>query len=134
MQQAHANGADVIKLFATGGPESGGEQIMSEAELSAACAEAASVGLRAVVHAVGDRGARAAVKAGCTSIEHGTFVSTRTLDLMAQRGTFFDPNLLVWHNYLDHPGAFGFPEASHSNVARHTRDSADVIRRARARR
>ena len=52
------------------------------------------------MHAIGDGGARAAVLAGCTSIEHGTFVSNAMLDLMVQHGTFFDPNLLVLHNYL----------------------------------
>ena len=74
---------------------------MTDEQIQATCGEARAVGLRAVVHAIGDPGARAAVEAGCTSIEHGTFLSDATLDLMAQRGTYFDPNLLVLHNYLD---------------------------------
>ncbi len=67
--------------------------------------------MRAVVHAIADTGARASVLAGCTSIEHGD-LSSDTLDLMAQRGTYFDPNLLVLHNYLDNRESFTFPEAS----------------------
>ena len=67
--------------------------------------------MRSVVHAIGDKGARAAVLAGCTSIEHGTFLTDETLSLMAQRGTFFDPNLLVLHNYLDNRASFSFTQA-----------------------
>ena len=46
--------------------------------------------------------------AGCTSIEHGNFVKDDTLKLMAERGTYFDPNLLVLHNYLDNRVEFQF--------------------------
>ena len=60
---------------------------MTDAQIQATCGAAKAAGLRAVVHAIGDAGARAAVAAGCTSIEHGTFVSDETLALMAQRGT-----------------------------------------------
>jgi len=74
---------------------------MTDAQIQSTCEAAKAAGLRSVVHAIGDAGARAAVLAGCTSIEHGTFVSDPTLDLMVQHGTFFDPNLLVLHNYLD---------------------------------
>ena len=74
---------------------------MSDEQIQAVCGEAKAQGLRSVVHAIGDKGARAAVVAGCTAIEHGPFVSDETLDLMAEHGTFFDPNLLVLHNYLD---------------------------------
>ena len=125
-------GADVIKLFATSGLGAGGDQTMTDAQIQAVCDEAKSVGLRAVVHAIGDKGARAAVLAGCTAIEHGTFVSDETLDLMKARGTYFDPNLLVLHNYLDDPAAFGFNEAVLETLQRAIGPTADVIRRARA--
>ena len=76
-------------------------QTMTDEQIQTVCSEAKAVGLRSVVHAIGNAGARAAVLAGCTSIEHGTFLKDETLDLMVKRGTFFDPNLLVLHNYLD---------------------------------
>jgi imidazolonepropionase-like amidohydrolase len=85
-----------------------------------------------VVHAIGDKGARAAVLAGCTSIEHGTFLKDETLELMAQRGTFFDPNLLVLHNYLDNRAAFTFKEEQLNTIEKGIAPTEDVIRRARA--
>lgn len=125
-------GADVIKLFATSGLGAGGDQTMSDAQIQAVCSEATAVGLRSVVHAIGDAGARAAVLAGCTSIEHGTFLKDETLDLMVQRGTFFDPNLLVLHNYLDNRAAFAFTQAQLDTIEKGIAPTEDVIRRARA--
>jgi len=110
VRRTKEQGADVIKLFATSGLGAGGDQTMSDEQIQAVCQEAKAVRLRSVVHAIGDKGARAAVLAGCTSIEHGTFLKDETLELMAQRGTFFDPNLLVLHNYPDNRAAFTFKE------------------------
>jgi len=106
VQKAKQDGADVIKLFATSGLGAGGDQTMSDEQIQAVCGEAKAQGLRSVVHAIGDKGARASILAGCTAIEHGPFVSDETLDLMVQHGTFFDPNLLVLHNYLDNRSGF----------------------------
>jgi imidazolonepropionase-like amidohydrolase len=125
-------GADVIKLFATSGLGAGGDQTMSDAQIQAVCAEAKAVGLRSVVHAIGDKGARVAVLAGCTSIEHGTFLTDDTLDLMAKRGTFFDPNLLVLHNYLDNHAAYTFTPEQLDTIGKGIAPTEDVIRRARA--
>jgi imidazolonepropionase-like amidohydrolase len=125
-------GADVIKLFATTGLGAGGNQSMSNAQIDATCGEAKTVGLRAVVHAIGDGGIRAAVEAGCTAIEHGTFVSDATLDLMAQRGTFFDPNLLVLHNYLDNRAGYTFAAAALATLEQGIAPTIDALRRARA--
>ena len=88
--------------------------------------------MRAVVHAIGDSGARASVLAGCTSIEHGTFLADETLDLMAQRGTYFDPNLLVLHNYLDKKEHFDFTPAVLDTLQKGIPQTADVLERARA--
>jgi len=96
-----ADGADVIKLFATASIRDGGKMTMSVDQINAACGEARKLGLRSAVHAHAPDGARAAIEAGCTSIEHGTFLDDSTLGLMAARGTFFDPNFLVLHNYLE---------------------------------
>lgn len=133
VRRTKAEGADVIKLFATSGLGAGGDQTMTDEQIQAVCSEATAVGLRSVVHAIGDTGARAAVLAGCTSIEHGTFLSDQTLDLMVQRGTFFDPNLLVLHNYLDNRAAFTFTDAQLQTIEKGIAPTEDVIRRARAR-
>ncbi len=134
VRQTKDEGADAIKLFATSGLGAGGGQTMSGEQIRAVCGEAQAVGLRAVVHAIGDAGARAAVLAGCTSIEHGTFLTDETLDLMAQRGVFFDPNLLVLHNYLDRRAAFPFTPEQLAVIEKGIAPTVDVLRRARARR
>ena len=126
-------GADLIKLFATSGLGAGGGQTMTDEQIQAVCGEAKAVGLRTLVHAIGDSGARAAVLAGCTSIEHGTFLTNETLDMMAQRGTYFDPNLLVLHNYLDKRDSFTFTPAQLETIEKGIAPTIDVIQRARAR-
>jgi imidazolonepropionase-like amidohydrolase len=127
-----ADGADVIKLFATTGLGAGGGQSMTDEQIQAVCSEAKAVGLRSVVHAIGDAGARAAVLAGCTSIEHGTFLKDETLDLMVKHGTFFDPNLLVLHNYLDKRESFTFTDALLKTLENGLAPTADALKRARA--
>jgi len=106
---------------------------MTDEQIQAVCGEAKAVGLRAVVHAIGDSGARASVLAGCTSIEHGTFLTNETLDLMAQKGTYFDPNLLVLHNYLDKRESFTFTPQALETLEKGLAPTVDVLQRARAR-
>jgi imidazolonepropionase-like amidohydrolase len=134
VRKTRAEGADVIKLFATTGLGAGGGQSMSNEQIQATCAEATNVGLRAVVHAIGDAGARAAVEAGCASIEHGTFVSDATFELMVQRGTYFDPNLLVLHNYLDNRAAYTFSPEALATIEKGIAPTIDALQRARAKR
>jgi imidazolonepropionase-like amidohydrolase len=134
VRQTKQEGADVIKLFATSGLGAGGDQTMTDEQIQAVCAEAKAVDLRSVVHAIGDKGARASVLAGCTSIEHGTFISNETLEMMAQRGTYFDPNMLVLHNYLDNRA--GFPTFNVETLAtleKGIAPMAEALKRARAR-
>jgi imidazolonepropionase-like amidohydrolase len=132
VRQTKEEGADAIKLFATTGLGAGGDQSMTDEQIQAVCGEAKAVGLRTVVHAIGDAGARAAVLAGCTSIEHGTFLKDETLDLMARRGTYFDPNLLVLHNYLDNRASFTFTEQALATLEKGIAPTVDVLQRARA--
>jgi imidazolonepropionase-like amidohydrolase len=106
---------------------------MTDEQIQAVCSEAKAVGLRSVVHAIGDKGAKASVLAGCTSIEHGPFVTDETLELMAQRGTYFDPNLLVLHNYLDNRAGFPtFNQQTLDTIEKGIMPMADALRRARA--
>lgn len=97
-----AQGADAIKIFATKSIRDGGGQTMTDQQIQAACSEATRLGKRSVVHAHASGGAKAAVLAGCTSVEHGSLLDNETLDLMARHGTFLDPNVSTTHNYLEH--------------------------------
>ncbi len=67
------------------------KQVYSEAQLRAVVEEATALGIPVLCHAHGDEGARAAVLAGVASIEHGTFLTRETLELMAERGTALVP-------------------------------------------
>ncbi len=137
IRQFKANGADVIKIFATKSIRDGGTQSMTDAQIDAACGEATAQGLRAVVHAHASDGATRAVLAGCTAIEHGTFLDDATLKLMSERGTFFDPNFLVLHNYLDNRPKFlgigNYTEEGFKYMEKALPQVTDVLRRARAR-
>ncbi len=107
VQKQKAEGADVIKIFASKSIRDGGAQTMTDAQLEAACGEAKAQGLRTLVHAQSDGAAMAAAKAGCTQIEHGSGISDATLAYMASRGTYFDPNIgLVLQNYVENKAKY----------------------------
>ena len=102
-----ADGADVIKIFASASIRVGGTPTMTEEQLRAACGEAAASGLRSAVHAHGPEGARRSVVAGCTVIEHGALLDAATLELMAAHGTYYDPNIhLIFRNYFENKERF----------------------------
>lgn len=92
-------GVDVIK---TRGTERAGlpqtdprEQVYTERQLKIIVDEANKHDLSVMVHAHGDEGARAAVLAGARSIEHGTYLSNKTLALMKERGTWLVPTYVT---------------------------------------
>lgn len=102
-----ADGADVVKVFASASIREGGGLVMTAGQLDAVCTEAQAVGLRTVVHAYGTDGLTAAIEAGCGGIEHGNRYDDATIDLMAERGTFLDPHVgSLWANYFEHRDRF----------------------------
>jgi imidazolonepropionase-like amidohydrolase len=102
VRKLKADGADVIKIFASKSIREGGGPTLTREQIEAACGEAKAQGLRAAVHVYGDETIHQVVEAGCTSVEHGTFATDDTLRLLAARGTYFDPNIgLVAQNYLE---------------------------------
>jgi imidazolonepropionase-like amidohydrolase len=107
VRQRKQEGADFIKIFASKSIREGGAQTMTDEQIQAACGEAKAQGLRTLVHAHSAESAKAATLAGCTSIEHGAYVTDEVFDLMAQRGTYYDPNIgLVLQNYIEHKAQF----------------------------
>ncbi|HUI55540.1 MAG TPA: amidohydrolase family protein [Bryobacteraceae bacterium] len=100
IRQVKAQGADLIKIFASQSIRVGGNPTLSQEQLNAACDEAHKLGLRTLVHAYRDS-VRMAALAGCTQVEHGTYASPDDLKVMADHGTYFDPQAgLVDENYL----------------------------------
>ena len=132
VRKTKADGADLIKIFATTGMSAGGNQSMSDEQIQAACGEAKAQGLRTLVHAIGAAGAKAAILAGCTAIEHGSYLDDAALRLMAEHGTYFDPDFLVLHNYLDNRASFDFTDASFTSLRNAIEPTAEILRRARA--
>jgi imidazolonepropionase-like amidohydrolase len=134
-----ADGADVVKIFATASIREGGAQTMSDDQIQAACDEARAMGRRSIVHAQGPEGAKAAVLAGCTSIEHGNRLTDEVLDLMVQRGTYFDSNNhLLLHNYIENKerylGSGNFTEQGFAYMEKGLPIGNDTFKRALAKR
>src|SRR6185503_10250413 len=96
------NGADVIKLFASGSIRDGGKMSATQEQIDAVCGEAKVQGLRAVVHAHDPASVIASVKGGCSQIEHGAYADDAALKAMKDANVFFDPNIgLVLQNYVE---------------------------------
>ncbi|HBL26007.1 MAG TPA: amidohydrolase [Acidobacteria bacterium] len=124
VRERKAQGADVIKIFASESIRLGGGPTFSQAQLDAACGEAKTLGLRTAVHAHGIESARRAAAAGCTSVEHGVLLDAATLAFLAGHGTYFDPNTdLIFRNYLENKAKF-------LGIGSYTEEGFDMMRRA----
>src|SRR5207237_5307256 len=127
-------GADLIKIFASQSIRSGGGMTLSQDQLNAACDEAKKVGLRTLVHAYKEA-VRAATLAGCTEVEHGTMATDDDLKLMAEKGTYLDPQAgLVIENYLANKerylGTPGYTEEGFAAMQRVLSLNHELVRRA----
>jgi imidazolonepropionase-like amidohydrolase len=107
VRKAVADSADVIKIFASKSIREGGGQTLSDEQILAACSEAKSLGKRVWVHAHAASAVRAAAVAGCTTVTHGSQITDQEAQLMAERGTFFEPQTgLLLQNYLENKDRF----------------------------
>lgn len=97
VRQRYKNGADCIKITATGGvlsvASSGLNPQFMEDELVAIIETAKDYNFHTAAHAHGTEGMRRAVKAGITSIEHGTYMTEEVADLMIEMGTYYVPTI-----------------------------------------
>ena len=100
VRQLAADGADVVKVFASGSIREGGARALSDAQIEAACDEGRAQGLRVAAHAYGSEVIGAVIRAGCNSVEHGNRYDDETLALFAEHGTFLGFHVgLLWDNY-----------------------------------
>src|ERR1043165_3045305 len=107
IRNVSARGADLIKLFASKSIREGGGQTMRDDQIRAACEEAKAQGKRIWVHAHATSALHAASAYGCTAVAHGSQVTDADLALMAERGTYFEPNIgLVSQNYIENKPRF----------------------------
>ncbi len=97
VRQRYKDGADLIKLTATGGvlslAASGQNPQFTREELVAVVQTAKDYGFTVAVHAHGAEGMKRAVLAGVTSIEHGTYMTREIIALMKSRGTYYVPTI-----------------------------------------
>jgi imidazolonepropionase-like amidohydrolase len=113
-------GADVIKFCASGGVLSLADEVdtpqLTLAEMTALCDEAHRLRKKVACHCHGDQAAREAVLAGVNSIEHGSFLSVETLNLMKERGTYLIPTLMAPDSIMPNLSKFP-PEIAAKAVA-----------------
>jgi len=97
VRQRYKDGADLIKVAATGGvlslARSGQAPLFTDDELAAVVGAARDYGLKVAAHAHGDEGMLRAVRAGVHSIEHGTYMSDAVIAAMKERGTIYVPTI-----------------------------------------
>lgn len=106
VRKRKADGADLIKIFASRSSREGGGRTLDDAQLQAGCEETKRIGMRSVVHAHSTDSIDAAIRAGCDAVTHGTGSTDATLKMMVQRGMVLEPQFLVTHNYLEHKARF----------------------------
>ncbi len=97
VRQRYKNGADWIKITATGGvlsvAKDGLGPHFKEDEIRAIVETGKDFGFQVAAHAHGDEGMQRAVRAGVKTIEHGTYMSEATMDLMIQTNTYLVPTI-----------------------------------------
>jgi imidazolonepropionase-like amidohydrolase len=99
VRQRYKDGADLIKVTATGGvlslATSGENPQFKQDELEAVVATARDYGFHVAAHAHGAEGMKRAIRAGVHSIEHGTYMDEETIRLMKQHGTWYVPTIFA---------------------------------------
>ncbi len=134
VRKQKAAGADLIKIFASESIRKGGGMTLSQEQLNAACDEANKIGIRTLVHAYKDA-VRAASLAGCTEVEHGTMATDDDLKVLAEHGTYLDPQAgLVIENYMANKSRFlgteGYTEEGFAAMEKAVELDHDIVRRA----
>jgi imidazolonepropionase-like amidohydrolase len=100
VQQRKAEGADLVKIFASSSQRVGATPTLTEHQLKVLCDEAKAVGLRSMVHAYRSQVA-AAARAGCRQIEHATYASAQDVHVAVEAGAYLSPQVgLVVQNYI----------------------------------
>lgn len=97
VRQRYKNGADLIKITATGGvlsqAKSGDNPQFTIEEIKAICETARDYGFHVAAHAHGDEGMQRAILGGVTTIEHGTKMSEQTMNMMKKEGVYLVPTI-----------------------------------------
>ncbi len=112
VRQQVKNGADWIKITATGGVLSlardGYRPQFTIEEIEAIVKTAADFGIKVAAHAHGAEGMKRAVLGGVASIEHGTMMTEEVMDIMKRKGTYYVPTITAGRAVADSSKIEGF--------------------------
>lgn len=112
VRQRYKEGSDLIKITATAGvlsqaKDASGAQFTDE-ELKAIIETAKDYGFKVAAHAHGAEGMKRAIRAGVSSIEHGTFMDDETIELFKKHGTWFVPTIIAGKSTSDSAKIAGY--------------------------
>ncbi|MEM6796648.1 MAG: amidohydrolase family protein [Acidobacteriota bacterium] len=135
VRQRYKDGADLIKITATGGvlsvAASGENPQFTEEELRAVVKTASDYGFHVAAHAHGTEGLKRAVIAGVRTIEHGTYLDAEAMELMKGKGTYLVPTLMAGDFVTRMAAVEGFyPPVVQAKAAKIGPLMADTFRRA----
>ncbi|MGY8942557.1 MAG: amidohydrolase family protein [Flavobacteriales bacterium] len=112
VRQRYKNGADWIKITATGGvlsvAKSGDNPQFTVEEVKAICETATDYGMYVAAHAHGDEGMRRAIIGGVKTIEHGTYMSDETMELMKKYDAYLVPTITAGKEVAEKAKIAGF--------------------------
>ena len=135
VRQRYKDGADLIKITATGGvlsmAKNGQNPQFTDEEVAAIVETASDYGFHVAAHAHGAEGIKRAVRAGVRTIEHGTYLDEEGMELMKQHGTYLVPTLLAGDFVAEKAQVDGYyPEMIRKKAAEIGPLMADTMRRA----
>ncbi|MCH3880789.1 MULTISPECIES: metal-dependent hydrolase family protein [Tenacibaculum] len=112
VRQRYKNGADCIKITATGGvlsvAKSGDNPQFTIEEVKAICDMAKDYGMHVAAHAHGDEGMQRAIIGGVKTIEHGTYMSDKTMELMKKHDAYLVPTITAGKEVAEKAAVKGF--------------------------
>ena len=112
VRQRYKNGADCIKITATGGvlsvAKSGDNPQFTLEEVKAICDMAKDYGMHVAAHAHGDEGMQRAIIGGVKTIEHGTYMSDETMELMKKHDAYLVPTITAGKEVAEKAAIKGF--------------------------
>ncbi|GAB3761937.1 metal-dependent hydrolase family protein [Spirosoma pomorum] len=112
VRQRYKDGADLIKITATGGvlsnAKDGSGPQFTEEEAKAIVDAANDYGFAVAAHAHGAEGMKRAIRAGVQTIEHGTYMDDETIALFKKHGTYYVPTIIAGKTVADSAKMFGY--------------------------
>lgn len=112
VRQRYKDGSDLIKITASGGvmsvAKSADNPQFTDVELRAIVETAKDYGFKVAAHAHGAEAMKRAIRAGVTSIEHGTYLDDEAIALFKQHGAYLVPTITAGKSTADSAKIAGY--------------------------